>query len=130
MIVRRPRDAVRRPDGAAAGPRPPCSQIPRRVRRSSRCPFAYDGPTGRRARCQRAALRSTGENGIHVVPYGFSIIVTDLDTGGTLFSASYTKPGKRGGEPALCSNYDEILDPETGHLIAIDFTSLVHIRGN
>ena len=71
-----------------------------------------------------------GENGIHVVPYGFSIIVTDLDTGETLFSASYTKPGNRGGEPTLCSNYDEILDPETGHLIAIDFTSLVHIRGN
>jgi hypothetical protein len=70
-----------------------------------------------------------GENGKHLVPYDFSITVTDLNTGETLFQAAYTKPGDRGGEPVLCSNYAEILDPETGHLIAIDFTSLVHIRG-
>jgi hypothetical protein len=71
-----------------------------------------------------------GENGMHVVPYDFSITVTDLDTDETLFSASYTKPGHRGGKAVLCSNYAEDVDPETGHLIAIDFTSLVHIRGN
>ena len=87
--------------------------------------FIITAPPG-----QWAGGRIVGENGMHLVPYAFSISVIDLETGETLFSASYTKPGNRGGEPVLCSNYAEDIDLETGHLIAIDFTSLVHIRGN
>jgi hypothetical protein len=71
-----------------------------------------------------------GDNGRHLVPYDFSITVTDLETGETLFEASYTKPGNRDGEPVLCENHAEDLDPETGHHVLVDFTSLVHIRGN
>jgi hypothetical protein len=71
-----------------------------------------------------------GENGMHVVPYSFSITVTDLVTGETLLSASYIKPGDRGGDTVLCSDHSQRPDPATGHMVAIDFSSLVRIRGN
>jgi hypothetical protein len=70
-----------------------------------------------------------GENGQHVVPYSFDITVTDLDTGEILFSAAYIKAGDRGGESVLCRSYSETSDPDTGHTIAADFSSLVRILG-
>jgi hypothetical protein len=59
--------------------------------------------------------------GTHVVSYGYSITVTDLDTAEVVYANSYTKPGVRGQASLTCFDYSESVDPDTGHLDAVYF---------
>jgi hypothetical protein len=65
--------------------------------------------------------------GAHVVSYGYSIVVTDLDTNEILYQNAATKPGDRGQASLSCFDYTLTTDPDTGHQISVDFQTVLFI---
>ena len=65
--------------------------------------------------------------GAHVVSYGFSIVVTDLDTGEILYQNGLTKPGQRGQASLECVDFTLTTDPDTGHEISVDFRTVLFL---
>jgi hypothetical protein len=68
-----------------------------------------------------------GGPGAHIVSYGYSIVVTDLDTSEVLYQNALTKPGDRGQESLSCFDFTLTTDPDTGHSISIDFQTVLFI---